>query len=190
MKNSSVEWLKTQEILKHFSLSAKKVLTRLDIFPVIDSTNTYLLSKHKEAISGWVCLAEEQTSGRGRQGKTWISPKNTNIYASLLWRFKAAGSLSNLSLAVSVMVKRALEEYGITDSIQLKWPNDVWCQRRKLAGILLERVQDVVVIGVGLNVVLPENHELNWIALSETTKNSVERNKLVRSEEHTSELQS
>ncbi|OAI49957.1 hypothetical protein AYO45_02045 [Gammaproteobacteria bacterium SCGC AG-212-F23] len=171
-----VELIKIESI-KEFILDInKQFLKKVDIFASIDSTNTYLLnSAKKNPISGHICLAEEQTAGRGRQGRVWYSPKHSNIYCSLLWCFRdAMADIANLSLAVAVMVSRALRHYTL--DVQLKWPNDIFIQGRKVAGILLERAGFAVVIGVGVNLYLPETLTQSWMGLNEII--SVSRNEL------------
>lgn len=181
-KPLSVEGLNKEAILTYLSSEAMRKLTRLDIFERIDSTNTYLLQQAKNHPSaGWVCLAEEQTNGRGRNGKVWLSPKKSNIYCSLLWQFpKTTQDLSSLSLAVGVMVVKALERAGIGQGLQLKWPNDVYYADRKLAGILIEGIFQpktyAVVIGVGINVE-PVSLQ-SAIGLKEITKDVISRNQL------------
>jgi BirA family biotin operon repressor/biotin-[acetyl-CoA-carboxylase] ligase len=153
-------------------------LSRIEIFDNIDSTNTYLLNQAKMgAPSGSVCLAEEQTAARGRRGRTWFSARGSNIACSLLWRFSDS-SLSGLSIAVAVMVSNALKKYGILNGIQLKWPNDVLFDGRKLAGILLEQSNTGVVIGIGINLYLPSDADSKWISVQEIS-NNVARNYLV-----------
>jgi BirA family biotin operon repressor/biotin-[acetyl-CoA-carboxylase] ligase len=154
-------------------------LADLIVFDTIDSTNTYLLSCAKKgAPSGTVCFADEQTAGRGRQGKAWFSPPEANIYGSLLWRFNNLSALSGLSIAVAVMIVRALKKYGVRDGLQLKWPNDVWYAQRKLAGILLECSGNNVVIGIGLNLKLPSDADPNWIDLTQIMQQPIEREKI------------
>lgn len=131
----------------------------LSVHPVIDSTNQYLLRQSGQLPAGVACLAEQQTAGRGRRGRQWVSPFARNLYLSLHWRFEGGASvLEGLSLAVGVVIAEALEDLGIAD-VQLKWPNDVLAGDRKLAGILLEMSGDPaghcqVVVGVGVNVAM------------------------------------
>ena len=104
-----------------------------------------------------MCLDEQQRAGRGRRGRTWISPFGGNLYLSLLWRFSSgAAQIAGLSLAIAVAVSRALHEVGL-GTAGVKWPNDIVISGRKLAGILLEMAGEasgpcLVVIGVGLNM--------------------------------------
>jgi len=110
--------------------------------------------------AGMVYTAEQQTAGRGRRGRSWVSPYARNLYFSIIGEFtQGAAALEGLSLAVGVAVARALENSGIA-GVKLKWPNDVLFQGAKLGGILLEMVGDAagschVVVGVGLNVAMP-----------------------------------
>jgi BirA family biotin operon repressor/biotin-[acetyl-CoA-carboxylase] ligase len=160
-------------------------LGELHLFNSISSTNTYLLHCAKSGMpTGSVCFAEEQTEGRGRQGRVWFSPRGANIYCSLLWYFPES-NFSALSLAIGIAVISAIKKLGMDAKLQLKWPNDVLCEGRKLAGILLESLPPkkgkvAVVIGVGLNVCLPVDGEQKpeWIDLQEVTQKPIERNKL------------
>jgi len=105
-------------------------------------------------------VANLQTSGRGRRGRSWQAGLGASLTFSLLWRFQCgAAALSGLSLAAGVALMRSLHELGVTSS-QLKWPNDVLVRREKLAGILIELQGDMegpstAVIGMGINLSLP-----------------------------------
>lgn len=173
------EWLDPDKIKSKIALKNQHALVRLDVFDTIDSTNTYLLSQAKAgAPSGTVCFAEQQTQGRGRRGRSWFSPPGTNIYCSMLWRFYELDAISGLSIAVAVILMDVLKKYGVPEGIQIKWPNDLLFSGRKLAGILLERNDTGVVIGIGLNLYLPDNSDPNWIALQEIMGQPISRNSL------------
>ncbi len=176
--NQSKELLDSQKILSAIKPENLPHLSKLEVFSSLSSTNTYLLERAKtHAPSGWVCLAEEQTQGRGRRGREWFSPYGENIYCSLLWRFVGVEqSMSGLSLAVAVMVAHVLKKYGIEEGIQLKWPNDILFDNRKLAGILLEKSGENIVMGVGLNLFLPENTDDKRIDIATITDKPVSRN--------------
>jgi len=128
----------------------------------IDSTNAYALRQLQEGKSVPVTshynvyLAEQQTSGKGRRGRTWVSPYGENIYLTLVKQFETGiGATEGLSLVVGVAVARALADLGI-QGLGLKWPNDVLHNRKKLCGILLEMTGDFsglcqLLIGVGIN---------------------------------------
>lgn len=175
----------TLELLEHDKICAAihpknlQTLGALEIFDTITSTNLYLLEQAKKgALSATACFAEQQSAGRGRLGRAWFSPFGTNIYFSFLWRFSAElTQVSGLSIAVAVLVARALRQYGVMTGVQLKWPNDVLFDGRKLAGILLERNDaDSVVIGIGLNLDVMGANEPGWIDLAEITGERPQRN--------------
>ncbi len=160
-----VELLAAAAIQDGLTVAARSWVSTLEVHERIDSTNTYLMNRAKEGLpGGTVCLAEWQSAGRGRRGRSWVSPFAANLYLSLLWRFALEPALlSGVSLAVGVAAIRALNSVGI-DGLGLKWPNDVLWQRRKLAGVLLEFGGESagpchIVAGVGLNVAMPRSTE-------------------------------
>lgn len=135
---------------------------RLELVARCESTNTLLLDEVQQgAPSGSVVVCEEQTAGRGRRGRNWLSAPGDSLTFSLLWRF-AAGlpPPAGLSLAAGVAVARALEGAGAA-GVRLKWPNDILADGAKLGGILIETVtaggRHITVIGIGLNVRLPRD---------------------------------
>ena len=134
----------------------------LEIVDEIDSTSSRLLERAAQGAPSGTCLAAEwQNSGRGRRGRSWISSLGGSLTFSLLWRFeRGAGHLGGLSLAVGTAVARALAQCGV-ERVQVKWPNDVVADFRKLAGILVETSGEMqgpsaAVIGVGVNYRLGE----------------------------------
>lgn len=174
--------LDKKQILAMIKSESQRQLKKMEIFDRIDSTNTYLLQQiATKAVSGWVCFAEQQTLGRGRLGRQWYSPPGANIYCSLLWHFSEE-NCTHLSLAVAVMVRRVLHQYGEGADFMLKWPNDVLVKEKKLAGILLERIGSFVVIGIGINVFLPNAISAllipHAIALADVIKENIDRNRL------------
>ena len=130
-------------------------LRSLDVRPAIGSTNTTLLAR-PDGIAGRVLTAEVQTAGRGRRGRTWLSPFGRNLAVSIGAAIdRPVAELGSLSLVVGVAVRAALIAFGLRQ-IELKWPNDVLMEGRKLAGILIELADASrpapVVIGIGVNV--------------------------------------
>jgi BirA family biotin operon repressor/biotin-[acetyl-CoA-carboxylase] ligase len=100
---------------------------------------------------GALAVCDEQTAGRGRQGRAWTSPPGTAILASIALQPPPDRVASELSLVVGTAVAEALE--GATAlAVQVKWPNDVMLNRRKVAGILAEASGGRVVVGIGVNV--------------------------------------
>ena len=134
----------------------------LQILDEVGSTNTYLMQRAAKGAAHATCVvAHIQTQGKGRRGRTWVSKLGASLTFSLLWRFQCgAVALSGLSLAVGVALIRAMHDLGV-QGVQLKWPNDVLVDGKKLAGILIELQGDMegpsaAVIGVGINLNLPK----------------------------------
>ncbi|ACQ94385.1 biotin/acetyl-CoA-carboxylase ligase [Tolumonas auensis DSM 9187] len=129
---------------------------------VIGSTNQYMMAQLDRWQKGECLLAETQTAGRGRRGRQWHSPFGSQFIMSMYWRLDDGPSAAmGLSLAIGVAVVRALEAQGY-QGLSLKWPNDIYMARRKLAGILVEMSAAVgglchLVIGVGINLNLPDD---------------------------------
>ena len=173
-----LQFLSVEGIENYLNPTGASLISKLEIHDCITSTNSYLVNKSYETInsnSGFVCFAECQTAGKGRRGREWISPFGCNIYLSILWQFQnGPASISGLSLAVGIAVIRALNECGI-DNVGLKWPNDIYWQGKKLAGILIEVSGETsgpcnAVIGLGLNLYLPKDQAKSitqdWVDLS------------------------
>jgi BirA family biotin operon repressor/biotin-[acetyl-CoA-carboxylase] ligase len=154
---------------------------------ILESTNQYLLDKIPNLSNGQTCIAEYQTAGRGRRGREWVSPFASHLYFSMYWRLEAGiEKASGLSLLVGIAVVNALEKLGIT-GVGLKWPNDLYYQGKKLAGILIElnaQASDVChsVIGIGINVRMPEHQgkliDQPWVDLNSINMQAVDRNLL------------
>jgi len=154
---------------------------------ILESTNQYLLDKIPDLSNGQTCIAEYQTAGRGRRGREWVSPFASHLYFSMYWRLEAGiEKASGLSLLVGIAVVNALEKLGIT-GVGLKWPNDLYYQGKKLAGILIElnaQASDVChsVIGIGINVRMPEHQgkliDQPWVDLNSINAQAVDRNLL------------
>jgi len=158
----------------------------LEVLNVIDSTNQYLKDKLAELGNGHACIAEAQTAGRGRHGRTWVSPFGASLYLSMYWSFAGGYQVvGGLSLAVGVAVVSALNKVGVRD-VQLKWPNDIYAQGKKLAGVLIEAEGQMgsaceCVLGIGLNVALPVNTsgiDQPWINLAQISEGALDRNRL------------
>ena len=134
---------------------------------VTESTNSAALEiGEKGATPGTVVVADSQTGGRGRLKRSWLSPPDMGLYFSLLLRPDlAVESLPKITLAAGLAICKAVEfEYGVFP--QIKWPNDLLLEGRKFGGILTEtgdlqnlsnRQKPLVVVGVGLNLYLPES---------------------------------
>ena len=154
---------------------------------ILDSTNQWLLERIPDLENGQSCISEYQLAGRGRRGRTWVSPFASHLYFSLYWRFESGiDKVSGLSLLVGVATVNALEKIGI-QGVSLKWPNDIYYQGKKLAGILIELNAQATaachcVIGIGINVRMPPEQakliDQPWIDLHQLSGETVDRNLL------------
>jgi len=157
-----LELLQRQRILEHVGEPVRQLLHELHLLVSTESTNSYLQQRCVPSLQGGAaCLAEHQTAGRGRRGRQWISVFGRNLYLSLAWRFDLAlQDLAGLSLVAGVALARVLREAGLKE-LQLKWPNDLLVEEKKLAGILVEASGEAsgpctAIIGVGVNLELDE----------------------------------
>jgi BirA family biotin operon repressor/biotin-[acetyl-CoA-carboxylase] ligase len=124
---------------------------RIRIVERTDSTNADLLADRTAAEGDWL-VALEQSAGKGRQGRTWVSAEG-NFYGSTLVELQPEDPPAHmLSLAAGLALIEALDVAAPGQALMLKWPNDVMLQGRKLAGILLERSADRVAVGIGVNL--------------------------------------
>ena len=100
---------------------------------------------------GALVVADHQTAGRGRLGRSWEAPAGTSLLVSILLKPPPDRLAPELSLVAGIAIADALERIlGL--SVQIKWPNDVMLRRKKIAGCLAEARDDVVVLGIGINV--------------------------------------
>ncbi|MDH5601660.1 MAG: bifunctional biotin--[acetyl-CoA-carboxylase] ligase/biotin operon repressor BirA [Gammaproteobacteria bacterium] len=187
--NQPLELLDKNIILSNLSEATSSQISQLEILFDVDSTNHYLNSKSLDgALTASVVVAEHQTNGQGRRGRTWVSPFGGNLYLSLLWRFpQGPAQLGCLGLAIAVAIVRVLHQMGVKDA-GVKWPNDIYWHDKKLAGILLEMRGEssgpsAVVIGIGANIAMPVSNsdpidkiDQPWIDLESILKEKVERN--------------
>jgi len=112
-----------------------------------DSTNEE--AKRVPPIHGLCIVAREQTGGRGRRGRRWLSERDKGLYASFVLR-KPEKNLGILSLAFGYSTFVTLSK--LCEGFYLKWPNDVYFNGKKVAGILLELLKDRLIVGIGINL--------------------------------------
>lgn len=181
-----IELLDTKKINAVFGKSYP-----LDTYSIIDSTNEFLMQKIRsdsKLVDGHTVVAECQTAGRGRRGRKWQSPFGSHVYFSQ-YRIMEDGlsAAAGLSLAVGIAVKRACERV-VDCKIELKWPNDILSEGRKLAGVLIEAEgqsdgQCHLVIGIGINFDMPKSSadeiEQAWVDLKTLAGKNLDRNYFV-----------
>jgi len=167
--------------------SAPSLSWPVHISDTIDSTNAEALRLiDVGCVPPFLVLSEQQTAGRGRRGRKWVSPFAQNVYYSLVLRIEGGlRQLEGLSLVVGLAVMRSLRELGVHGAA-LKWPNDVLVGDKKVAGILLELVGDPadichVVLGIGINVNMQKAEEVDqqWTSVRLETGSAIDRNLLV-----------
>ena len=180
---SPLVFLSAEEIAS----SAASLAWPIHISDSIDSTNAEALRLVATGCAApFLVLAEQQTAGRGRRGRKWVSPFAQNVYYSLVLRIDGGlRQLEGLSLVVGLAVMHALRESGVQGAA-LKWPNDVLVGQKKIAGILLELVGDPadvchVVLGVGVNVNMQKAADVDqqWTSVQLEVGSPLDRNLLV-----------
>ena len=149
----------------------------LDVRPTLTSTNTILRQLAEQgAPAGLVLIAEEQSGGRGRLGRSFYSPKESGVYFSVLLKPHLALKDSHLlTTAAAVAICKALEQVCRL-SPQIKWVNDVYLRRQKTAGILTEGIPladseqlDYAILGIGINIFPPIEAFQGELAAKATT---------------------
>ncbi|MCK5903510.1 MAG: biotin--[acetyl-CoA-carboxylase] ligase [Cocleimonas sp.] len=162
---------------------------KIRLFKRLNSTNTWL-KNHGDC--GVVCLAEQQTQGRGRRGKHWLSPDAENIYLSFQACFEIPPPhFSLLSLVVGLSIVETLDKIGLSEH-GVKWPNDIYWRGKKMGGILIESIAPPrqratvaynAVIGIGLNINMPESMgnaiDQPWVSLSKAMGQPIDRSMLL-----------
>lgn len=182
--------LLSEQQIKAFALRLGDELPNITVKHVIPSTNDYLLEQvraGKPLENGQIVVAECQSAGRGRRGRTWVSPFGSHIYFSMHWQLDGIQQAMGLSIAVGIAVREAIQSV-VTSEVKVKWPNDLLIERQKIAGILVELEGQTdgpcsVVIGVGINVNMPQiqGDEIDqpWTDMNTHANVPVDRNALV-----------
>lgn len=136
---------------------------RVEVVAETGSTNADLLARAASLNWPLLLVAEHQTAGRGRAGRSWLSSPDTSLTFSLAWRFPGpVQTLAGLPLAVGVALAETLAALDVP--ARLKWPNDLLKDGAKLAGVLIETQSTAdgatwAVIGVGMNLLMPDDLE-------------------------------
>lgn len=185
---AELELLDRNTLIHNLSATARSLIRELQVELSVPSTNDLVRNAAEQGdATGLIVLAEQQTAGRGRRGRLWISPFGRNVYLSLGWGFDGGVQvLEGLSLAVGVAVRRAIQSCGI-HGLMFKWPNDLFLEDKKVGGILLEVLGDPsgfcqVIIGVGINLGMPDKSgeliDQAWTDIGLTSGRPVSRNRL------------
>lgn len=144
-------------------------------FDSIESTNLFLINR-PFTNKVQLCVTREQTQGKGQYGRLWESQKDRSIIFSIRRHFPQECNLNGLSLVVGLAIIKVLEKDCLVEGFKIKWPNDIFFEGKKLAGVLLENQMQSgnqsVVIGVGINYALDQSmkFEIPWTDLAKITK--------------------
>jgi BirA family biotin operon repressor/biotin-[acetyl-CoA-carboxylase] ligase len=172
------------------ALNTRVIGREFKIFQELDSTNQYAFEiALKGAEEGTVILADQQSRGRGRMGRDWVSPPGVGIYVTVILRPKSrVGDLPKYTLLASVAVAEAVRDVTGLQAV-IKWPNDVLIEGKKFCGILEESMITGnkighLVIGIGINVNtdpadLPETPKGAPTSLKAERGETVDRNRLL-----------
>jgi BirA family biotin operon repressor/biotin-[acetyl-CoA-carboxylase] ligase len=176
--------LLNQKIIKKEIIHTNVIL---QLFETIHSTNDYLKG-FSNSNKMTICIAEQQTEGKGRLHRHWHSPFAQNIYLSCSYPFqKDLSELTGLSLVISLTIAKTLKAMGLSDSLAIKWPNDILYDHKKLSGNLIEIQAEsngasLAIIGIGINVnmIHDEQHDISqpWTSIRKITSQYMDRNTL------------
>lgn len=170
---------------------AKRLGIKFHYFPELDSTNTYARRLAQQGASeGEVVIAERQSDGRGRLGRSWESPPYCNLYCSLLLRpTLAPAQAPQITLMAAVALADTVASF-VSEPPAIKWPNDILLQGKKLAGILTESSCDsqhieFVILGIGVNLnfsseLMPEVIRHRATSLMEIAGKTISRESFLR----------
>lgn len=185
----SLQFLNQAELIS--KINDNQIIHQKNVSVLLEcsSTNQFLLERiNKNQLDSHLVVAEMQTQGRGRRGRQWVSPFASNIYMSLLWPLNISmAEISGLSLVVAISTAKALQSIGISD-VMLKWPNDIYVDNKKIAGVLLELRGESnspchAVIGIGVNVDMPKSSgasiDQDWVDIKNKLNKTINRNDLV-----------
>ena len=131
-------------------------------YAILDSTNDTAKSYAIKGNQKVIITAKEQTKGRGRRGRTWISPKG-NLFMSLLFNSKI--SLSDIAFAASLSIAQTIKQQAKELDVKIKWPNDILINEKKVSGMLIETGENGIVVGIGVNLITsPAKNEIIYSA--------------------------
>lgn len=181
--------LDKHKITDQLSKPITSMIETFDIFASLSSTNDYIKSLPRPNLDHLrICVAEHQSNGKGRHGRTWFSPFGTNIYLSCGWHVACdLSELGGLGLVVMIAVADAITKITGTEGFKIKWPNDLLFNDNKVCGCLVEIQAESyydawVTMGIGIDVNMKHNGfpiDTPWASLFDITQKYFDRNVLI-----------
>lgn len=182
--DESIAALSENKIRQSLDLEINQSIHSFNIIYKTSSTNKAITQK---CLNGQysILLTEYQSEGQGRREKKWISPLADNIYLSMQFQLTNHQNAHLLPLLTALSICKALKKTGI-DGCQIKWPNDIYLDDKKLAGVLVESRYNAengssYVVGIGINVNMQVNNEINqsWTSLRNQQNKMFDRNIII-----------
>lgn len=178
--------LKAQSIISLIATTHIKKIDSIEVLSSVKSTNDHLAEKYNnDPKTLAICLAEQQTHSKGTHNKIWHSPNKKGIYLSFTWEVSnKVLTTAPISIAIGAAIAELLNKYDLNYSVELKWPNDLYANGKKLGGILIEsyaQTKDIwhVIVGIGINIHSDKNIlAMNKIALADLTNIDLDRNQI------------
>ena len=135
------------------NLKTKKIARKIEYIRMTGSTNKtiYDMWKNNEIDSGGALITDQQTEGRGRRGNQWLSSTSKSLTFSFILNDEDGSLINKISLISGIAIIEGIKKIANLDC-QLKWPNDIMYKNKKLGGILIEKKEDVFIVGIGINV--------------------------------------
>lgn len=176
--------LSETDIRRGLKTKVNEAINVFDILYQTSSTNK-TIQVINECDKFSLLITESQTSGQGRRAKQWLSPLADNIYMSICFHLKTRANIHLIPLITALSICKSLNQIGVT-GCQIKWPNDIYLDGKKLAGILVESRYmpdngSVFIVGIGLNVNMKMNNKIDqlWTSLCNSQNRLFNRNFIV-----------
>ena len=165
-------------------INTKIIGSEIVFLESIDSTNNYGKKiSEKDFIEGTLIIAEEQTSGRGRLGREWVSPKGQGIWMSIMLKPNIKPEqASQITIIAAYAIAKSIKEICNVDAL-IKWPNDIIVNGKKVCGILTEMGAEIdiinyLIVGIGINANIDEKHLLES-GLNTATSLKIEKGQVI-----------
>lgn len=176
--------LSSDKIYFYLNKKFHALIDDIQVFNEIESTNKSI-STLPISTNYTILLAESQTNGYGRRQKKWVSPNGKNIYLSISFHLDTSINIHLLPLVIAISICKSLNKMDIK-GCQIKWPNDIYLNGKKLGGILVETKYNIqqgykIIVGIGLNINMKHNNNIDqlWTSLAINKNKIFDRNIIV-----------